>query len=187
MPIVCLICGTAGPGRVPLCHTHRERWRRWGCPPVEDWATRFREGRLSTCCICGKSFNGYRNRMTCPDNPECERERRRRAGLANFYARSPEQRLADLDRAKSRSRERRAKTLSEKPCRVCGMIFVGLPKQILCSEPCRAVRRNMQAHEWLGRQRSAEQLDKITLLLESRNGNQSPETAAPHPQPGDGA
>ena len=187
MPGTCLICGLPSPYRCQLCHTHRERWRRWGCPPVEGWATRFRENRLSTCCICGKSFNGYRNRTTCADNPECELERRRRAALDRWNNLPPNRKREASERASQLSREKHAKLLGEKPCRLCGTKFIGFPKQTLCSPECRHAYRNMKSAEWRARQRSAEQLDKLTLSLESRNGTSVPCPDPSNPQPGDGA
>ncbi len=135
---LCRICGEKATHAVGLCHTHGERWRRWGKPPVEEWVAAFLAGALNTCTVCGRTWNGYHGSRTC--SPECEMERRRREALARWHAKSEAEKAAATRRAKERTQRRSEERLVTVACAICGAHFVGLPFRRFCSAPCRSKR-----------------------------------------------
>jgi endogenous inhibitor of DNA gyrase (YacG/DUF329 family) len=144
-PRLCLLCDKKAGCRAGLCHTHGERWRRWGKPPVEEWVAAFREHRLNTCAICGQTWNGYRGSRTCSE--ACDRERRRREELARWHAKPPaEKRRASL-RSQERDRARRQESLIDIACAICGTVFRGFPHRKFCSSECQERDTNERRKE----------------------------------------
>ena len=137
-PRFCPLCGLPAKAKSGLCHTHNERWRRWGKPPVAQWIEAFLGESLTTCIICGRRFNGFGPTQTACATPECDRERRRRAGIANYHARSHERKKADSERAQSLARARREQRKINIACKICGAEFVGYPYRTMCAnDACR--------------------------------------------------
>lgn len=145
-----------------LCHTHAERWRRWGRPLIDEWVAAFLEGRLRTCEICLKPFNGYHNSKTC--SGACDAERRRRTSLARWYAKPPEARKA-ISAAKPKKRRPKV----QHQCVICGEMFTGAANWKTCSEVCREAHRTMTTNLHHNKARGAEKLAKLNTLLEDRN------------------
>ena len=162
----CLVCGEPSVCRAGLCHTHQERWRRWGKPSPAEWAAAFREGRLNTCAVCGRHWNGYHGCRHC--SPECRAAWKREVALARYHALSPEAKREAVHRSLARGRARRAARVEAKPCAVCGTPFEGFPHQILCGRPrCRARNTTRGSRAYRDR-RAAREAAELGAELERR-------------------
>lgn len=162
-PRLCLLCAAKATHANGLCHTHGERWRRWGKPPVEEWVAAFREQRLNTCAVCGKRWNGYLGCRHC--SPECLASCKRQAALARWRALSPEAKRAASLRAQERLRVQREQRKTEKPCVICGALFVGFPHQTLCGEPrCKSKNTTRGSHRYRARRAAFEAAELMAEL-----------------------
>jgi hypothetical protein len=135
----CLLCDKPAHSS-GLCHTHGERWRRWGKPQIEKWVDAFKAGRLNTCVQCGNGFNGYFGATTC--GAACRAARHRVTSLSRYHHLPDETKAEYVARSKARYR---AKVKVKKPlppivCRVCGEPFVPKTKVVrYCSPDCRRI------------------------------------------------
>lgn len=161
----CRICGKPAGHREGFCHTHGERWRRWGKPDPAEWAAAFLEERLSTCAVCGRQWNGYFGCRHC--SPECLKASKRQYSLARFYAKTPEEKRQDTERSLARSREKRAERIEEKLCAICGETFAGFPHEVLCGKPaCKSKNQTRGTRAYRSRRAVTEAAALATELKE---------------------
>lgn len=166
---VCAVCGQrTGTKVIRMCHTHRERWRRWGSPePWQEWAEACREDRLNTCEGCGKQFNGAQGRISlCHD---CDQVRRRKRALDRWYAMSPEDRQVENERRKQRGRRetrKRRQRIQVVVCTICGREFRGFPHRKFCGTRCRQESANRQRREIRRRVKLLQLLQEQNTLKE---------------------
>ena len=104
-----------------LCHKHGERWRRWGQPPLEEWAAACRENRLCTCSECGKQWNGHHGTRHC--SPECLAKYKARKALERWNALPAEAKMAASKRANARDKAKRQAALTPRACCFCQEAF----------------------------------------------------------------
>jgi hypothetical protein len=177
-PRLCLLCAEKATHANGLCHTHGERWRRWGKPPVGEWVAAFREERLNTCAVCGKRWNGYHGCRHC--SAECLAAWKREAALAHWHARSPESKQAAIQRSQKLAGAKRARRKARKPCVICGTEFVGFPHEVLCGDPeCKSknVTRGTRAY------RARQTVNEVAALAAELQQRMNCEQAAPDDHP----
>lgn len=146
-PRICLLCAEKSVSKVGLCHTHRERWGRWGKPPLEEWCQAFREQRLNACEVCGKGWNGHHGSRTCSD--ACDRKRRARIALERFHAMNPEARRRMSLLQQEAERDRRKALRSPMPCIHCGRVFErsSVLVKVCPDEECRKLQQRIKTRE----------------------------------------
>lgn len=135
----CVLCDRPALCR-GLCHTHHARWCRWGKPDLADWVRRFREGRLSTCAVCGRGFNGYFKQIYC--SAGCYEQSHGRQSREHWRKRSPEAKRAAVRRSNEQSKAKRAERKVDKVCPYCGTTFNSWPEHVTCGDAaCRRLHK----------------------------------------------
>lgn len=131
----CIICGQPRARSVGLCHTHGERWRRWGKPPIGEWVADFLAGRLNSCEICGAKWNGYHGARYCANCGGPTGERRRRDALDRWRQLSDDEKRAAREATLARGRAKRRAKFVERWCVICGdSLGVVSPVRALCKK-----------------------------------------------------
>lgn len=153
MTRICRVCDRPVQGSAGFCHTHNERWRRWGKPDPAAWAEAFLAGCLNTCAVCGVGFNGHFRCRHC--SPECLATYKRGVSLARWRSLSKEERKAASRRAVIRNHAKRQQRRVDKTCVSCGVSFRGWHYQVLCGQP-ECQRAYTRHHQQMCRRRQAE-------------------------------
>lgn len=162
----CRVCGESSEMRKrQMCHTHGERWRRWGSPePWQDWADALRENRLNTCEMCGVEFNGAQGVVRFCD--PCREQRHRRQALDHWYNRTPAERQEATARSKQLARERRERNKTVIECAICGKKFRDHQFRVFCGAECRNEAQNRQRREIRRRVRLLELMQQHNEIME---------------------
>ena len=166
-PKICLACDLPVYSGL-FCHTHGERWRRWGKPPVEEWVAAFLENRLNTCQVCGRQWNGYHGCRNC--SPECLKVYKAGKSLKRWRSLSPEEQKQAVDRRLAQLRERTLARYVDLSCVICGAAFRHLPGRKLCGSRACKRKYNRQAQDECRRLAALGELLKISQQMGVLNG-----------------
>jgi len=159
----CRVCDGKVVSRAGFCHRHNERWRRWGRPDPAEWAAAFVEGRLNTCAVCGKRWNGHHGGRHC--SPACLAAWRRERALARYHALSPQEKRVASKRALERGRARRREGWSPRRCVACGEEFLGPDWRVTCgARACRSANITRGSRAYRARRAALEVAEAAAQL-----------------------